>query len=78
MNQKFHERIANRIKLLRLQDPPKTQDFISKKLNMSRSAYSKLETGETKLNYELAIELAQLHTVDVEYFYSENPVTINQ
>jgi transcriptional regulator with XRE-family HTH domain len=55
-----------------------TQEQISDQLNISRSAYSKLETGETHLSYDMAVELSKIHGVALDFFYSENPVIIQQ
>jgi transcriptional regulator with XRE-family HTH domain len=71
------ERIAERIKQLR-HLKGLTQEQISDQLNLSRSAYSKLETGETSLSYDMAVELSKIHGVALDFFYSESPIIIQQ
>lgn len=68
----LQERIAKRIHQLRV-IKTSSQEEMSKLLNMSRSAYSKLETGETHLSYEMAVALCRLHNVPLDFFIHDQP-----
>lgn len=58
-----------------------TQEEIASKLNMSLSAYGKLERGETSLSFEKAKSIAKILNVsiaDLDEFDDKSCVQINQ
>ncbi|MDZ4823487.1 MAG: helix-turn-helix transcriptional regulator [Flavobacteriales bacterium] len=54
------------------------QQTMADHLKLTRSAYAKLETGDTELSYPVAVELSKFHGVDLSFFISEAPVVIQQ
>jgi transcriptional regulator with XRE-family HTH domain len=61
------EKIATNIRLLRLKHSL-TQNDVAASLNMSRSAYSKIEYGSTHLTYTQALRMSRFYKVDLDYF----------
>ncbi|HAF32960.1 helix-turn-helix domain-containing protein [Sphingobacterium sp. UBA7038] len=49
-----------------------SQDFVAEKLGMSQAAYSKLESGQTKLTFDRAIQLSKVYDIEPEYFFSDD------
>jgi transcriptional regulator with XRE-family HTH domain len=47
-----------------------SQEYMSDILGMSQPAYSKLESGQTKLTIERATQIAKVFEVEPEYFFS--------
>lgn len=60
----------NRIKRLRTQ-AKLTQDYMAQRLHIDRSAYSRLETGNTKIDIERVIEIAKIIGVPITEIIDE-------
>lgn len=43
-----------------------TQEYVAEKLGISQAAYSKIESGATKLSYSKIIDIAKIFDVQVE------------
>jgi transcriptional regulator with XRE-family HTH domain len=54
-----------------------SQDYVATKLNITQTAYSKLEGGLTKLTTERITQLAELYNVDEHFFLSDDQPTLN-
>ena len=61
----------NKIKRLRTQ-AKLTQDYMAQRLHIDRSAYSRLETGDTKIDIERVIEIAKIIGVPITEIIDEN------
>lgn len=48
-----------------------TQEYVAYKLEISQRAYSKIETGKTKLRIEHLIQLAEIFQIPVRYFFED-------
>mgnify|MGYP003536855521 FL=1 len=46
-----------------------TQEYVAFKLDISQRAYSKIETGKTKLRIDHLIALADVFKVPINYFF---------
>ncbi|MGJ1417597.1 helix-turn-helix domain-containing protein [Sphingobacterium multivorum] len=65
--------MSRHIKLKILRDENAwSQDFVADRIGMSQAAYSKLESGQTKLTFDRAIQLAKVYEVEPEYFFSDD------
>jgi transcriptional regulator with XRE-family HTH domain len=54
-----------------------SQEYVAEKLNITQTAYSKLESGQTKLTTERITQLAILFNVDEHFFLSDDQPTLN-
>jgi transcriptional regulator with XRE-family HTH domain len=54
-----------------------SQEYVASKLNITQTAYSKLESGQTKLTTERINELAELFDVSKDYFLSNELPVVN-
>jgi|GEM_PF-1932304 len=54
-----------------------TQDYVAQELDITQSAYAKLEAGHTKLTIDRAKELANLYGIDPETFLGNTPPVVN-
>jgi transcriptional regulator with XRE-family HTH domain len=54
-----------------------SQEYVASKLNITQTAYSKLESGQTKLTTERIEELAALFEVSKDYFLSNELPMVN-
>ncbi len=54
-----------------------TQEYVANVLDISQPAYSKLESGSTKINEEFASILGELYGVDKRIFSDEGNAIIN-
>ncbi|WP_144523184.1 helix-turn-helix domain-containing protein [Bacillus pumilus] len=60
--------LCERLKQLRNVYRPKlTQQTLSEKLNITRAAYARYETGDSEPDIETLISLAKFHNVSIEY-----------
>lgn len=65
--------MSRHIKLKMLRDENGwSQDYIAESIGMSQAAYSKLESGQTKLTFERAAQIAKVYDVEPEYFFSDD------
>ncbi len=65
--------MSRHIKLKLLRDENGwSQDYVAESIGMSQAAYSKLESGQTKLTFERAGQLARIYDVEPEYFFSDD------
>lgn len=64
-----------RIKDLR-EDNDLTQEYVSKYLSCSQSAYSKIEAGKRQLSIDYLIMLSKLYCVSTDYLFglTDNPL----
>ncbi len=53
------------------------QKEIATLLKMSQANYSDLETGKTKINYDIALKLAKIFDVSPEVFNTEKAMVFN-
>lgn len=54
-----------------------TQEYVASELGINQNTYSKLESGQTKLTVERVKRLAELYSIDPDYFFSEEAPIIN-
>lgn len=48
-----------------------TEEYVARKMNMSQSAYSRLESGKTELSLERMEELARVYNMPVSEILEE-------
>jgi transcriptional regulator with XRE-family HTH domain len=53
-----------------------SQDFVASKLGKKQNAYSRMESGETRIKEEEILKLAELFEVTPAQLMSEDPVVI--
>jgi transcriptional regulator with XRE-family HTH domain len=68
--------VGTRIKHLR-EGRNYTQDFVANRLGISQNAYSKIETGQTKLTTQRADEISKVLEVPVESLLSNDSQIFN-
>jgi transcriptional regulator with XRE-family HTH domain len=67
------KKIGERIKAIRL-TKQYTQEALAEELAMTKSAFSKIERGDTDANISRLIQIAKVLEVDVRDFFDEAPV----
>jgi len=70
--------MVSEAKIKRLRDNKGwSQDYMAEVLGMSQPAYSKLESGHTKLTFDKASQLAKVFEIEPEYFFSSDATYIH-
>ncbi len=69
--------INEKIRLIRIVKGFK-QDDVSKQLGITQRAYSKIETGETKVNVDLIEKLSSIFQMEAQDILNFNPETFIQ
>jgi len=54
-----------------------SQEYVAEAMGMSQPAYSKLESGQTKLTIERAAQLAKIFDVEPEHFFSTDATFVH-
>jgi transcriptional regulator with XRE-family HTH domain len=67
----IHDRIAERIKFLR-KCKGLSQEQMASALTMTRSAYSKLENGNTLVSHELILLICKKFLVPLDFFSADD------
>ena len=73
----FVNSVANSIRKLR-QSKDYSQQNMADELGISKSAYSKIETGSTDPSVKRIQAIAKILEVDVTYFFQESPHAISK
>lgn len=66
----MHDRIAERIKFLR-KCKGLSQEQMASALHMTRSAYSKLENGNTLVSHELILLMCKNFNIPLDFFSAD-------
>ncbi len=54
-----------------------TQEYIAKKIGITKQAYSNIETGKRKPSYKVIIELQNLFNATIDYLLEQEVDNIN-